>query len=199
LFAGIEMVVCILRDLSLHLLDIIQNSVKAGATGIDVTISTDPGKDLMTLIVSDNGCGMDSLFLKKVSDPFTTTRTTRAVGLGIPLLKESCEMTGGNLEITSTKGIGTRLEAKFIISSIDRIPIGNIGDTFFGLILDRPEMNYRLTFINCEKEFTLDFESLRNQMDGVPLNELTVCTWIKESIEEEKINIFGGILDEIIS
>lgn len=183
----------------MHLLDIIQNSVKAGATSISVILSVDKDNDRFTVVVEDNGCGMDALFLKKVMDPFTTTRTTRTVGLGIPLLKESCEITGGNLAVISTKGIGTRLEADFIISSIDRIPIGNIGETFFGLILDHPEMNYRLTLINQEKEFTLDFEDLRERLDGVPLNELSVCTWIKESIEEEKINIFGGILDEIIS
>jgi len=188
-----------LRDISLHLLDIIQNSVKAGATSIKVIISTDRGKDRLTVSVEDNGCGMDAAFLQKVMDPFTTTRTTRKVGMGIPLLKESCEITGGNLVISSTKGVGTALEADFILSSIDRIPIGNIGDTFFGLILDRPDINYRLSFINGENLFVLDCEELRNKMDGVSLNELSICTWIKEWIEEEKKNIFGGILDEIIS
>ncbi len=188
-----------MRDISLHLLDIIQNSVKAGATSIDVTISTDQDNDWLTVAVKDNGCGMDAVFLKKVVDPFTTTRTTRAVGLGIPLLKESCEMTGRNFVISSTKGIGTLLEANFILSSIDRIPIGNIGDTFFGLILDRPDINYRLMFVNGENQFLLDLEDIRKHMDGVPLNEPSICTWIKESIEEEKIKIFGGILNEIIS
>jgi hypothetical protein len=188
-----------LRDISLHLLDIIQNSVKAEATSISIMISADEATDRLKVIVTDNGCGMDADFLKKVTDPFTTTRKTRKVGLGIPLLKESCEMTGGNLEIISTIGAGTRLEADFIISSIDRIPIGNIGDTFFSLTLDRPEIDYRIDFIHGDNKFTLDYSDIRKQLDDVPLNELSICTWIKESIEEEKINIFGGILNEIVS
>lgn len=188
-----------MRDISLHLLDIVQNSVKAGAASIDVTISTDRAMDRLTVMIEDDGCGMDAALLAKVIDPFTTTRTTRHVGLGIPLLKESCESTGGSLRVFSTKGSGTRLEADFVLSSIDRIPIGNIGDTFFGLILDRPDINYRLLFVNAEKKFVLDLNELRKKLLDVPLNEPSICTWIKEWIEEEKINIFGGTLDEIIS
>ncbi len=180
-------------------MDIIQNSVKAGATSIKVSLEVEATLDVFSIIVSDNGCGMDKGFLNKVMDPFTTSRTTRTVGLGIPLLKEACEITGGSLEIFSEKGKGTKLEAKFILSSIDRIPIGNIGDTFFGLILDRADMNYVLEFKCKDKEFVLDLEEIRNHLGDVPLNEFSVCTWIKESIEEEKNSIFGGILNEIIS
>lgn len=188
-----------MRDLSLHLLDIIQNSVKAGATEIAVSLTADERNDLLTLRVDDNGCGMDSLLLSKVIDPFTTTRKTRSVGLGIPLLKEACEMTGGSFGIQSEPGVGTKVEANFVLSSIDRLPVGNVGDTFFGLALDHPEIDYRLELKSGEQEFILDFKDLRKRLDGVPLNEISVCTWIKESIEEEKNNIFGGILDEIIS
>lgn len=87
----------------------------------------------------------------------------------------------------------------WILSSIGRIPIGNIGDTFFGLTLDKPAIDYRITFLAGKKEFSLDYRILREWMGDVPLNEISVCTWIKDAIEEGKSNLFGGVLDEIIS
>ena len=101
-------------------------------------------------------------------------------------------------------GMGTAVEnlrdlSFFKLSSIDRIPIGSIGDTFFGLTIDQPEMDYHILFANGEQEFTLDYRMIRERMGDVPLSEIPVCTWIKETVEEEKSIIFGGILDEIIS
>lgn len=198
MFAGIEGGF-LMRDMSLHLLDIVQNSVKAGATSIGIEFETDIDNDILIFSVIDNGCGMEQEFLKKVMDPFTTTRTTRGVGLGISFLKESCEITGGVLKLESEVNVGTKLTAKFVLSSIDRIPIGDIGQTMFGLILDRPDIDYTLKFTNAKKSFELNLADIRITLEDVPLNDFGVCTWLKELIEEEKINIFGGTLNEIIS
>jgi hypothetical protein len=186
-----------MRDLSLHLLDIIQNSVSAGATSIKVSIIADLQIGLLEMTVEDNGCGMDEEMLAIVTDPFTTSRTTRKVGLGIPLLKEACEITGGSMEIESTKGKGTLIRTKMKISSIDRIPLGDIGETFMGLAMDCEKINYNLRLSDKKKEFVLDFQEIKNQLGDVPITEMDVLVWIKETIEEEKNEIFRGILNEI--
>lgn len=187
----------LMRDISLHLLDIIQNSVRAGANTIKVSILADLQRGFLEMKVEDNGCGMDEEMLSLVTDPFTTSRTTRKVGLGIPLLKEACEIAGGSMTIESTKSEGTVIHAKMKISSIDRIPLGNIGETFMGLAMDNQNINYRLNMSNKEKEFSLDFDEIKDQLGDVPINEMDVLIWIKETIEEEKNNIFKGILNEI--
>lgn len=186
-----------MRDLSLHLLDIIQNSVKAGATLIKVSIVADLQSNLLETRVEDNGCGMDAEMLSIVADPFTTSRTTRKVGLGIPLLKEACEIAGGSLSIESEAGEGTVIHTKMLISSIDRIPLGNIGETFMGLAMDSGKINYNLRLSNTKKEFILDFQEIKDQLGDVPINEMDVLMWIKETIEEEKNELFRGILNEI--
>jgi len=186
-----------MRDLSLHLLDIIQNSVKAGATSINVSIIADTKSDLLEITVEDNGCGMSEEMLSTVTDPFTTSRTTRKVGLGIPLLKEACEIAGGSMIIESEAGKGTVIHTKMLISSIDRIPLGNIGETYMGLAMDSGKINYNLRLSNIKKEFVLDFQEIKDQLGDVPINEMDVLMWIKETIEEEKNSIFKGILNEI--
>jgi len=184
-----------LRDLSLHLLDIIQNSVNACASSIYIEINA--GDEYLEITIKDNGRGMTRSLLNEVTDPFVTTRKTRKVGLGIPLLKEACEITGGSLFIDSEEGNGTQLKMKMLISSIDRLPVGDIGSTFMGLAMSNPETDFTLVMKSRKDEYQLSFFEIRKHLDGVPLNEISVANWIKDNIEESKNYIFGGILNEI--
>lgn len=188
-----------MRDLSLHLLDIIQNSVKAGALRIEAEFSADPAMNLLTMVVRDNGCGMPPELARRVTDPFVTTRTTRSVGLGLPLLKEQCELTGGRLTLESEVGTGTVLTAELGLESIDRLPLGEISSTWVVLILADPLIDYRLVMQSPGRRFELGLAEVREQLQEVPLSEPAVLEWIKDYIDEQQENIFGGVLHEIIS
>ena len=174
-----------MRDLSMHVLDIAQNSIKAGATLVTVTFDKDE-KGLLTFAVRDNGCGMAPDFLARVTDPFTTTRTTRKVGLGIPMLKQSAEMAGGAFGIESTVGEGTYIHASFDTRNIDCIPLGDICDSLLTLVVLNPEKPEFLFQATCaENEAVFDTRQLRQVLGGLPLNEPDIIAWMKESIEEE--------------
>jgi len=188
-----------MRDLSLHMLDIIGNSLSARASKIDVELNADPLTDRLSLIIRDNGKGMDASVVSQVTDPFYTTRTTRSVGLGIPLLKEQCELTGGSLSIRSQAGQGTELEAVLGLSNIDRLPLGSISETFTVLVLTDPSIDYTLIMRSPGKAFELDFAEVRNQLAEVALNEPIVMDWLSQIIDEQENIIFGGVLHEIIS
>lgn len=174
-----------MRDLSMHVLDIAQNSIKAEATLVTITFVVDE-KRLLTLTVEDDGHGMPPELLQRVTDPFITTRTTRRVGLGVPMLMQNAELSGGSLEIWSEVGTGTKLVATFDLNHIDCPPIGEMCDTLLALVIlnpDKPDFLYEGT--SGERSASLDTRQLREVMNGVPLNEPEVIAWIKESIEEE--------------
>lgn len=188
-----------MRDLSLHLLDIIQNSVNAGARRIEAEFAADPALNLLIMRVSDNGCGMPPDLVRQVTDPFVTTRTTRPVGLGLPLLKEQCELTGGKLTLESEVGAGTVITAELGLDSIDRLPLGSVSATWTMLILADPQIDYRLVMRSPGRHFALLLDEIRDQLAGVPLSEPAVLEWIRDYIDEQQIIIFGGVLHEIIS
>lgn len=188
-----------MRDLSLHLMDIMQNSISAHATEITVSVYADSVSGDLVLSVVDNGTGMEEELLKHVTDPFTTTRTTRKVGLGIPLLKDSAEMAGGRMNIKSSKGKGTSLEASFKIRHIDRIPLGDIAETIVSLIVAEPDIDYKLYLSSGCREFRFDTAEIRERLGEVPMGQYEVTMWMKEYINEGITNVFGGVLDEIIS
>ena len=174
-----------MRDLSMHVLDIAQNSIKAGASLVTVAFEVDD-RQVLTFSVRDDGCGMTSEFLSRVTDPFTTTRTTRKVGLGIPMLKQSAEMAGGDFGIESAVGRGTFIHASFDLSNIDCIPMGDICDSLITLIVlnpEAPDFVFRANAPGCEALF--DTRQVREALGGVSLNEPEVAAWIKESIYEE--------------
>lgn len=184
-----------MKDLSLHLMDIAQNSITAGATVIKISMIC--RDDFLICRLSDNGCGMDEDMLAKVTDPFTTTRTTREVGMGIPLFKLSAEMTGGSFEIKSDKGKGTTAEACFVISSIDRIPLGNVDETLKALIMANPETDYEISFQSGQNFFELKTADIKKYLDGVSISNFEVADWIAEKIREGMKVVFGGVLNEI--
>lgn len=173
-----------MKELSLHILDIAKNSVKAKASLIEIFINEDVENNLLTIDINDNGCGMSEEFLKTVKDPFSTTRTTRKVGLGIPLFEAAAEASGGKLEITSKEGVGTKMCVTFLYDHIDRAPIGDMAGTMETLISGSPEIDFLYRHTKCGKTFTLDTKELRKVLGDVPLDLPDVIMWIDGYIKE---------------
>jgi hypothetical protein len=188
-----------MRDLSLHLMDIIQNSISARAQKVDVVINAYKTNDELLVRVSDNGIGMDEEFLNQVINPFVTTRTTRRVGLGISLFKASVERAEGKFIINSIKGKGTEIEATFRISHIDRLPLGKVSDTIVSLILANPQIDFKLIFSNGDGQFEFNTLDIKKILGAVPINEFEALEWIRSFIDEGVKRIFGGVLNEITS
>jgi len=188
-----------LRDISLHLMDLMQNSISANANKLEVLIETIPKEDLLIISLKDNGVGMSPEFLENVIDPFTTSRKTRKVGMGIPFFKMACEIAEGKIHLQSIQGVGTTLDGTFKISSIDRLSLGDIGDTFFITILGNSSIEYNLILKNMEKQYIFNSKQIEEELDGIPIIDYEILQWIKDSINENVINIFGGVLNEIIS
>lgn len=172
-----------MKDLSLHLLDIVQNSIAAQASRIDVILEVDLKFDYLALIISDNGKGMDAEFLQQITSPFTTSRTTRKVGLGIPLLMQNAERTGGNLEITSTVGRGTTLKATFHPNHIDCPPMGDLAGVAAQLICSFPSVSFSFTFKNGTDEYTITTSELVEALEGIPINNTSVFPLVKQVID----------------
>ena len=169
-----------MRELALNVMDITQNSISAGATLIHITVEESASKDRLSIAVEDNGCGMTEEQVRSVIDPFYTTRTTRKVGLGVPLFKMEAEMTGGSFRIDSEKGKGTKLLAEFVPSHVDMIPLGNITDTVFLLITCNPELDFVYRRVKEEAEFVLDTRDLRKILgEDAPLNAPEVAQRLK--------------------
>jgi len=172
------------KDLSLSVLDIAMNSVKAGASLIGITVAED-GQTL-TVRVADDGCGMDADFLARVTDPFTTTRDTRRVGMGIPLFKLAAEQAGGTFSIESEPGRGTELTATFEAGHLDKPPLGDMPATVTTLIQGSPEIDFVYRHTAPGGEASLDTRALREALDGVPLDTPEILAWIQENLEEEE-------------
>lgn len=178
-----------MRELSLNVMDIAQNSIRAGAmlTTISVEESVPEGKMIIT--ITDNGCGMSEEQVKSVIDPFFTTRTTRKVGLGVPLFKMEAEMTGGKFDISSEVGVGTTLSAEFNTSHVDMIPLGDIGAVMHLLITCNPDIDFeyirrRVNADGEEKLLKLDTRDIREQLGDIPFSQPDVSEWIREYIAE---------------
>lgn len=179
-----------MKELSLHILDIAKNSVKAKASLITINIEEDEGNNLLTIEIIDNGCGMSEDFLKTVKDPFSTTRTTRKVGMGISLFEAAAIQCGGGLKIESELGKGTKVEVKFELNSIDRAPIGDMAGTMTTLISGSPEIDFIYSHKINGKEFMLKTEDVKGVLGDVPLDLPDVLIWIdgyiKEGLDEIK-------------
>lgn len=183
-----------MKELSLNVLDIAQNSVKARATLIDISIEeTD---DHMTIRISDNGCGMSRELLANVSDPFCTTRTTRKVGLGIPFFRLAAEQTGGSFNISSVsvsddpENHGTVTTAVFRKKHIDFTPLGDIVSTV--ALLVQGSDGYDVTFshtLSDGRKIAADTREMREVLDGVPLSSPEVINWLKDFLTEQYKNI----------
>lgn len=190
-----------MRELSLNVMDIAQNSITAGAALIEILVEETSNPHMLSIQIADNGKGMDEEQVKSVTDPFYTTRTTRKVGLGIPLFKMAAEMTGGTFSIESAVGKGTTVAADFHAGHVDMTPLGDINSTIRMLILCNPDRDfvYRRTY-NGES-FSLDTRELREVLGAdVPLSDPEVAQWVRDYLTENTQTILGGATtDEIIS
>ena len=183
-----------MKELSLNVLDITMNSVKAGATLINIYINEDDER--LTLEIIDNGCGMTEEFLRGVIDPFCTTRTTRKVGLGIPLLKLAAEQTGGEVTITSKhesqypEDHGTHVTATFYKQHIDFTPMGDIISTVTTLIQGSPDIDFDFKHQSNTFDVSLDTREVREVLGPeIPLSEPEILSWIADNLSEQYKNI----------
>lgn len=173
-----------MKELSLHILDIGQNSVSAGADFIEIIVDENTIMDSLDILIRDNGCGMDAETAQKVIDPFYTSRTTRKVGLGIPMFKANAEQCEGSFKLTSAPGVGTTLEALFKRSHIDRVPLGNMADTIMAMVMANPQGDLLYRHSLDEKVFAMDTREFREALGDVPLDEVEVLIWIKGYVAE---------------
>jgi hypothetical protein len=185
-----------MRDLALHILDLVQNSVEAGADSVWLSVIEDHALDLLTIRVVDNGRGMDEATCRRVSDPFFTTRSTRRVGLGLPLIQMSTAQCGGQLVIASEPGRGTTVEASWRWSHLDRPPLGDLAATLKSLIVGNPELDFNYTHqVGCNR-FSLSVRELRDTLDGIPFTQPDVLVWLDEYLNGNERLVYGGALDE---
>jgi anti-sigma regulatory factor (Ser/Thr protein kinase) len=182
-----------MTELSLNVLDIANNSVRAGASLIEIHVNIDTVQDILSLRISDNGYGMTDEQLKKVEDPFYTTRTTRGVGLGIPFMKQAAVSTGGSFHIESTYQAGTTVTAIFGLSHIDRMPLGDINSTIYTLMIANTQIDFIYTYGYNGKSFTLDTRELRQILGDIPFTVPEVSAYIKEYLSENKQEVDGGL------
>lgn len=183
-----------MRDLSLHILDLAQNSVRAQAKTVSISLLLD-AQGLLTLEIQDDGTGMSEELLSRVCSPFSTTRTTRKVGLGIPMMAENCRLAGGELSIESTLGKGTRLTATLQTASIDCLPLGDLAGTVTALVTANPERpDFTLHCSSPRGEMRFDTREIRQALQGLSMNEPEIAAWMLASLREEIQPIFGGVI-----
>ncbi|ABR48436.1 histidine kinase [Alkaliphilus metalliredigens QYMF] len=173
-----------MKELSLHILDIAQNSIAAKAKKIEIHIWEDLENNQLRIKISDDGNGMDAKLAKRAVDPFCTSRNTRRVGMGLPLLKLAANQCNGDLELQSQKGVGTTVEVCFQYDHIDRVPLGNMVDTMLILIGSDDQIDYIYTHYYKNKIFFLDTKEVKKQLGDVPITNVNVVTFLKEYIEE---------------
>ena len=180
-----------MKDLSLHILDIVQNSIRAKANLIGIEITELPVENQLIITVTDNGTGMSEEQLHQAIDPFYTSRTTRKVGLGLPLFKQNAEMTDGSFNLKSELGKGTKVTAVFGMNHLDRPVMGDLVGTLLILICSSGEADYVFKHQTPSGEFELDTRNIRQTLENVPINQPEVRSFLKEMLHEnlEQIQI----------
>jgi anti-sigma regulatory factor (Ser/Thr protein kinase) len=171
------------QDLSLHILDIVENSLAAGSRRVEIRVDEDMAADRMVIEIVDDGCGMDEERVRKALDPFFTTKTVRRVGLGLPLLEEACRMSNGEMRIESSPGKGTRVRATFQHSHIDRKPLGNMRDTLITLMTGHPQLDLLYEHRKGGKTFSLDTREIRADLGEIPLDAPQVVSALRKLIQ----------------
>lgn len=184
-----------MRELALNILDIAENSIAAGAKLVEISVTADFDRGRMRISIRDDGRGMNKEMLAVVCDPFTTTRTTRKVGMGLPLFRYSAESAGGSFRIESEEGKGTFVAAEYEIGHIDRMPLGDFGGVALQLITMNPGVDFVIAAENGVRSGSLDTRELREILgDDIPLSSPEVRAFLKEYIKENLTDLFGGRL-----
>ena len=181
-------------EISLNVLDVAENSIRAEAALVKILVTIDPQKNQMMIQIIDDGKGMTEEQVAKVTDPFFTTRTTRKVGLGIPFFKLAAESTGGSFRIHSVPGEGTEVTAVFVLNHIDRMPLGDINSTIHTLIVYNPQTDFYYRYSYGSNSFELDTRHMKEILGGMPLDTSEVSAYIKEYLDENKSETDGGAL-----
>ncbi|HWS29166.1 MAG TPA: ATP-binding protein [Clostridia bacterium] len=185
----------IMKEIALHLLDIVQNSLSAGADLITVSVTIDEGENLLSVSVADNGRGMDEETQKRVVSPFYTSRDTRKVGLGIPFFKEGAEGCGGSFYIRSKPHAGTEIGASYLIDHIDRPPLGDMTETMLTLCVCNETVNFILRYARNDKEFVFDTREIRLALGkDISFQAPEVMEWIKGYLAEGIEEVNGGMV-----
>ena len=182
-----------MKELSLHILDIAKNSIRAEASELVIEIIENTDKDILSIIITDNGFGMNKEMVKNVLDPFTTTRTTRKVGLGIPLFKANAEGCNGSFLITSELNIGTTVTANFQLSNIDRPVLGNISSVMSMIFCSHPDIEVSFAYKKHRSKYTLATKEIKNELGGISIQEPEVLSLVENIIISELNEI--GIVD----
>jgi anti-sigma regulatory factor (Ser/Thr protein kinase) len=188
-----------LREIALHILDIAENSVTAGAKTVEIMIDEDLAGNRIRIVIEDDGRGMDEQMLLKVADPFVTNRATRVVGLGIPFLKAAAEACNGSLRLSSEPGGGTRLEAEFERDHIDRMPLGDLSGTILALVVGFPEIHWVFHYQVDRERFTFDDRPLKRELGDIPLSEPSVLRFIRETLQAGIAGIKSAALSPAVS
>lgn len=188
-----------LPEISLNVLDVAENSVKAGATCVEIDVTVSAANSRLTIRIADNGCGMDAEQLAHVTDPFFTSRKTRKVGLGVPFFKQAAEITGGSFDIQSTPGVGTVVTAVFCTDSIDCMPVGNLNDTISSLVLMNETIRFVYRYTTDGSGFVLDTDEFHAELGPeVSFAEPEVTAFIREYLmmntaEADEAAVSGSI------
>jgi hypothetical protein len=181
-----------LRELALHILDIAENSISALASQIEIFAGEDEHANRLKLMVADNGKGMDAATVARIVDPFVTSRTTRKVGLGIPLLKAAAEACNGYLKIESALGQGTRVDVEFDLNHIDRMPLGDLASTWITLLVGSPQVHWIFRYRVNDQEFYFDDDPIKKELSDIPLTEPSVLIYLKETLKEGILSVKNG-------
>ena len=168
-----------MEDLSLHILDITENSISAGATLIKITVFVDTPEDLISIAIEDNGTGIPEDISAEVLDPFYTTRTTRKIGLGLSLLAQAARETGGDVTVGKGDGSGTLITARFTASHIDMKPFGDISETIVVLIAGNPKIDFLFTYQKDSRTFSLDTRQIKKELDSAPITAIPVLSFLR--------------------
>lgn len=181
-----------MRELALHILDLLQNSVEAGARRVGVVVHEDPDRDVLRIEVEDDGRGMDEETVRRVLDPFYTTRRTRPVGLGLPLLEAAARRCDGRVQIESALGVGTTVSAVFRHSSIDRAPLGDLPRTMAVFMAANPRLKLVYRHRIGSREFSFDTDDVGARLGEVGFNHPLVADWVEGYLSESLRNLGKG-------
>ena len=182
-----------MQDIAMISLELIQNSVSAKASKIDFTLALAQEDGTSTMIIADNGCGMDEATLAKVSSPFFTSRTTRKVGLGVAFFKQAIQQASGSWNITSALNQGTTVNGTWESKHWDAPPLGNLGEVILILLQGHPEIHLVFNFSTNSSVYTFDSKTFETSIAPVPLSEPAILKWIESEINTNIQNCKGGI------
>lgn len=172
-----------MKELSLHILDIVENSISAHANAIEILVTEHSAEDLLQISIKDNGKGVDTETVDKLTDPFFTSRTTRRVGLGLPLLKNAAEDCNGSLTIQSSPGKGTKVQVTFQNSHIDRMPMGDLAGTILTLLVGSPEISWFVGYCRDGDCFNLNSDEIHLALGALPVSDPNALKWLREYIQ----------------